>query len=84
MSSLFFIEFISKENFKYMNNHLTTKEYLKYIFDNNINIYPSIIKENIDDNEKNFDPKFFLETETKIKNLERIKLFINIIILEID
>ena len=84
MSSLFFIEIISKENFKYMNNHLTTKEYLKYIFDNNINIYPSIIKENIDDNEKNFNPKFFLDPETKIKNLQRIKLFINIIILEID
>ena len=82
MSSLFFMEIISKENFKYMNNHVTTKEYLKYFFDKNINAYPSIIKENLDEEEK--DLNFFLDTETKIQMLERIKLLINIIILEVD
>ena len=86
MSSLFFMEIISKENFNYINYHVTTKEYLKYYFDNKLNTYPSIIKENFEDENdiKNKESNNFLSIEIKIQILERIKLLIQIFIYEIE
>ena len=86
MSGICFMEIISKEDFNYINYHITTKEYLKFYFDNNLNTYPSIIKENFE-NENNIinkESNNFLTIETKIQILERIKLLIQIFIYEIE
>ena len=82
MHKVLFMEKMTKEqNFKYMNKHITSKEYLYYIKKKNkSNEFSSLSKE-IEEEEKNYDLNII---EEKIKQINRIEILIKIYIFELE
>ena len=80
MHKLFFIERISKDNMKYMNKQITSKEYLKYLRANDSSAFPSISN----DTDLTSVDTDLSEIDTKLNIIKRIEMLIKIYISEIE